>query len=137
MAGGRRLSAVEAAYKATRGGVFDRFSTSRQARIFYEIILGGEGFLALRRFYSIWGAVGQKFPALFIILEVGDHDLIEHLLVHGRVEDRTEHLDATVEIARHHVGRGDIDRRLGMRQAVTDPEAIDAAVLEEAADDRL
>jgi hypothetical protein len=49
----------------------------------------------------------------------------------------TEHLDAAVEIARHHVGRGDVDRGLAVRQAVTAAEAVDAAVLEEAADDRL
>src|SRR5947209_15618493 len=87
-AGLRRLSAVEAAYKATRRGLFERFATTRQARICHEIFVGVERFLALGRFYAIRGPVGQKFPALFIILEVGHHDLVEHLLVHGRVEDR-------------------------------------------------
>ena len=90
-----------------------------------------------RRLYATRGAVGQELPALLVVLEIGDHDLVEHLLVHGRVEDRAQHLDAAVEIARHHVGRGDVDRGLGMRQAVAGAEAIDAAVLEEAADDRL
>ena len=83
------------------------------------------------------GAVGQELPALLVVLEIRHHDLVEHLLMHGRIEDRAQHLDAAVEIARHHVGRGDVDRRLRMRQAVAVAEAIDAAVLEEAADDRL
>ena len=82
------------------------------------------------------GAVRQELPALLVVLEIGDHDLVEHLLVHGRVDDRAQHLDAAVEIARHHVGRRDVDRRLRVRQAVAVAEAVDAAVLEEAADDR-
>ena len=45
-------------------------------------------------------------------------------------------LDPAVEIARHHVGGRDVDGGLGVRQAVAVAEAVDAAVLEEAADDR-
>ena len=86
---------------------------------------------ALRR------AVRQQLPALLVVLEICDHDLVEHLLMHGRIEDRAQRLDAAVEIARHHVGGRDVDRGLRMRQAVAGAEAIDAAVLEEAADDRL
>src|SRR5262249_28182508 len=136
MAGRRRLSAVGAAYKATRRGVFERFATSRQARISHEILVGVERFLALGRFYAIRGAVGQKFPALSIILEVRDHDLVEYLLVHGRVENRAEHLDAPVEVARHHIGGRDIYRRLRVRQAVTGAETIDAAMFQKPANDR-
>src|SRR5205085_8006063 len=61
----------------------------------------------------------------------------EHLLMHRCIEDRAQNLDAAVEIARHHVGRRDIDRGLPVRKAETDAKAIDAAVFEEAADDRL
>src|SRR4051794_8336622 len=89
----RRLSAIDAAYKAARRGVFERFATAGQARVCHEILVGVEGFLALARFYAIRGPVGQQFPALFIVLEIRDQDLIEHLLVHGRIEDRTQHLD--------------------------------------------
>ena len=82
-------------------------------------------------------AVRQDPPALLVVGEVGDHDLVEHLLVHGRIEDRHDRLDAPVEVARHHVGRADIDQRLRRRQAMAVAEAEDAGVLEEAADDRL
>ena len=47
------------------------------------------------------------------------------------IAHRDEHLDATVEIARHEVGRPDEERRL-----LALAEAVDARVLEVAADDR-
>ncbi len=80
---------------------------------------------------------GRNFQLCSLSLKFGDHDLVEHLFVHGRIEDRAQRLDAAVEIARHHVGGGDVDRGFRMRQAVAAAEAVDAAVLEEAADDRL
>src|SRR5256885_16541307 len=85
-------SAVEAAYKAARRGVFERFATARQARICHEIFVGIERFLALGGFYAIRGPVGQEVPALFIILQVRPHDLVEHLLVPGGVWDRAKDL---------------------------------------------
>ena len=33
------------------------------------------------------GAVGQKLPALLIVLEIGHHDLVEHLGVNRGGED--------------------------------------------------
>src|SRR6185312_2696083 len=127
----------QAAEEAARRGFFERLATARQARIGHEIFVGVEGFLARRRLYARGGAVRQERPALLAVLEIRHHDLPEHLFVHGGIEDRAQHFDAAVEIARHHVGRRNINRRLGMRQRVAVAEAIDAAVLEEAADDRL
>src|SRR6202008_3275390 len=63
--------------------------------------------------------------------------LIEHLLVHRMIEDWAQRLDTPVEVAGHQVGRGDVDRRLRMRQRVPRPEAVDPPMLEEAADDGL
>src|SRR3954467_12574042 len=103
-AGRRRLRPVETAYEAARRRVIERFAPTRQARIGHEIFVGVERLLALGCFYAIRGAVGQKFPALLIVLEVRHHDLIEHLLVHGRIEDRTQYLYPSIQIARHHVG---------------------------------
>ena len=99
--------------------------------------MGIERLLAVRHLYAIRRAVGQQFPALLIVLEIRHHDLAEHLFVHGGIEDGAQHLDPPIEIARHHVGRRDVDGGLGMRQAVAATEAIDAAVLEKAAHDRL
>ena len=83
------------------------------------------------------GAVGAQIPALRLILEIGDHDLVQHLLMHGRIVDRNQGLDAAVEVARHPVRRGDVDLGLRRRQSMTRAEADDAAMLEEAADDAL
>ena len=55
--------------------------------------------------------------------------------VHGGIEDRAQHFDTAVEIARHHVGGGNITRGFGMRQPVTGAETIDASMFEETADD--
>src|SRR3984957_13784207 len=94
-----------------------------------------EFFLAGRRFDAARRTVRQQLPALLVVLEIGHHDLVEHLLVYGRIEDRTQRLDAAVEIARHHVGRRDVYGGFRVRQRVAGTEAIDAAVLEETADD--
>src|SRR4030095_9766429 len=105
MATRRRLTALGAAYKAARRRFLERLATSRQARVGHEILMGVEGFLARGRFYAIRSAVGQKIPALFVILEISHHDLIEHLLVHGRIEDRAQDLDPAVKISGHNDGR--------------------------------
>src|SRR5882672_4027981 len=112
----RRLASIKPTDEAARRRFFERFATSRKTRIGHEIFVGIERFLSLRGFYAIRGAVGQKFPALLVILEIRHHDLLEHLLVHGRIENRAQHLHPAVEIARHHVGGGDVERRLRMRQ---------------------
>src|ERR1035441_6171524 len=131
-----RLRAVdEAADEAARRRFLERFATARQARIGHEILVGVERFLARRGLYARGTAVRQELPTLLVVLEVWSNRLAENLLVHGRIENRAQHLDPTVEIARHHVGGGNIDRRLGVRQAVARTETIDAAVFEEAADD--
>src|SRR5690242_8792240 len=85
---------------------FERFATAREARIGHEVFVGVERFLARRRLYARRGPVRQDLPALLIVLEIGHHDLPQHLLVHRGVEDRAQSLDAAVEIARHHVGGG-------------------------------
>src|ERR1700736_3969157 len=133
--GADRLSAVTLADEAARRRFLEGFATAGQARIGHEILVGIERLLAGGGLYAHRGAVRQELPALLVVLEVGDHDLTEHLLVHRRIEDRAQHLDPAVEVARHQIGGRDIDRRARMRQDVAGAEAEDAAVLEEAADD--
>src|SRR5258708_17663635 len=122
----RRLASIKPTDEAARRRFFERFATSRKTRIGHEIFVGIEGFLSLRGFYAIRGAVGQKFPALLVVLEIRHHDLLEHLLVHGGIEDRTEHLDPAIKGARHQVGGRDVDRGLGRGQAVAPSEAVGA-----------
>src|ERR1700690_1174478 len=134
MAGERLRAFDEAAYKAAGRRFLERFATARQTRICNEILVGVERFLARRGLYARGTAVRQELPALLVILEVCGHDLAEHLLVHGRIENRAQHLDPAAEIARHHVGGGNVDRSLGVRQSIAIAEAINAAVFQEAAD---
>src|SRR5665647_1959230 len=112
-----RLGAFgEAADEAARRRFLERFTTARQTRIGHEILVGVERFLARRGLYARRTAVRQELPALLIILEIRHHNLAENLLVHGGVENRAQYLDPAVEIARHHVGGGNIYRRLRVRQ---------------------
>src|SRR5689334_16632799 len=131
-----RLSAVTLADEAARRRFLEGFATAGQARIGHEILVGIESLLADGGLYAHRGAVWQEPPTLLVILEIGDHDLAKHLLVHGRIENRAQHLDPPVEVARHQVGGGDVDRRARVRQAVPGAEAENATVLEETADDR-
>src|SRR5262249_38170488 len=134
--GADRLSAVTLAAEAARRRFLEGFVTAGQARHRHEIVVGIERALGGGGVYALRGAVWQELPALLVVLEVGDHDRAEHLLVHGRIEDRAQHLDAAVEVARHQVGGGDVDGSARMRQAVPGAEAENAPMLEEAADDR-
>src|SRR4051794_30579293 len=118
-----RLTPFAAARKAAGRGVLERFATARQARIGHEVFMGVERLFARRGLDTHRGAVGQEVPALCIVLEIRHHDLVEHLLVHRRIENRTENLNPAIEITRHHVGRRDVERRLAVRQAVARAEA--------------
>src|SRR3954453_805437 len=133
----RELAALATAREAARRGFFERFATARETWIGHEVFVGVERLFARRGLDTHRGAVGQEVPALLIVLEIRHHDLVEHLLGHRRIENRTENPNPAIEIARHHVGRRDVERGLAVRQAVARAEAIDSAVLEEAADDRL
>src|SRR5471032_2166959 len=108
----------EAANKTARRRFLERFTTARQTRIGHKILVGVEGFLARRGLYARGTAIRQELPTLFVVLEIGCHNLAENLLVHRGIENRCQHFDPAVEIARHHVGGGNIYRRLGMRQQV-------------------
>src|SRR5208283_4663499 len=82
-------------------------------------------------------AVRENAVALLIVEQIGDHDLIQHLLMHGWVSDRQQRFDAPVEVSRHEIRGGDVEGRARMGQAVAPAERIDARVLEKAANDTL
>src|SRR5919205_3497169 len=72
-----RLAAVALANEAAGGGFFKRFSTAGQAWIGHEVFVGIERLLPGRGLYAHRGAVRQELPALLVVPEVRDHDLIE------------------------------------------------------------
>ena len=134
---GSQPFAASASRRRAGARIGERFSTSGQTRIRHEILMGVERLFVRRRDNASRAAIGQDRPALFVVEEIRQHDLFEQLLVHRRVQDRRQRLDATIEIARHQIGRGNIELGLGRGQAVAGAEGIDAGVLEEAPDDRL
>src|SRR6266446_2527787 len=83
------------------------------------------------------GTVGAQIPALRLILQIGDHDLAHHLLMHRWIVDWNHGFDAALEVPRHPIGRADVDLGLRRRQSMAGAEASDAAVLEEAPDNAL
>src|SRR5262245_40949644 len=97
--------------------------------------MGVEKLFARGGLYARGTAVGQELPALFVVLEVRDHDLAENLLMHRGIENRAQNFDTPVQVARHHVGGGNINRRFRMWQRVTRAEAIYTPVLEDPAND--
>ena len=65
--------------------------------------MGVERLFARGGLDSFARAVGQYPIALLIVHQVGDHDLVQDLLMHSCVLDRRQRLDAAVEIARHQI----------------------------------
>src|SRR5215208_134461 len=90
------LAALFPAREAAGRRLLERFATARKTRIGHEVFVGVERLVARRGLDTHRGAVGQEVPALLIVLEIGHHDLVEHLLVHRRIDDRAEHLDAAI-----------------------------------------
>ena len=77
--------------------------------------------------------VGAQDPALRIVVEVCLHDLVEDLLVHGRVLDRNERLDAAVEVSRSQ-SADEMNTRVSRRGAEPGAEAHDPGVLQDGPD---
>ena len=69
-----------------------------------EIFMRVERLFAFGGRNSLARAVRQDAEALFVVHQVCLHDLVEHVLMDGRIEQRNERLDAPVEIALHEVG---------------------------------
>ena len=83
------------------------YTTSRNhpARFLVPLFDGSTGrLLALIQRDPPRGAIGQYFKTLLVVHYVPEHDLAQNLLVHCRICERHQRLDAPVEIARHHVG---------------------------------
>src|SRR5689334_25026316 len=86
----RCLATIRPPRQAAGRGTFQRLAAARQAWIGHEVLVRVERLLAVGGLDTRGRAVGQERPARFVVLEVGDHDLIEHLLVHGRSMDRAQ-----------------------------------------------
>src|SRR4029078_8306660 len=78
---------------------FERFSTSRQARICHEGAMRVERGLALLRPDAYRAAIGHFGPALLVVGEVRHHDLVEDLFMHRPIENRHNRFDTAVEDA--------------------------------------
>src|SRR5512145_570074 len=74
--------------EAWRLVVRERLPAAGEARVGHEVLVRVERLLAAGGLDALRGAVRQDAPALLIVLEVGNHDLVQDLLVHRRVPDR-------------------------------------------------
>src|SRR4051794_8780683 len=121
--GGRAASTLEEGFGT--GGLLG-FAAPGQAWIGHEILVGIEGFLPFPTHDTEAGAGCQYRPALLVVEQIRHHDLVLDLLVNRRVEDGHHHLHAAVEVALHEIGRGDVERRFGMRERMAHAEDEDA-----------
>src|SRR3546814_18626392 len=78
-----------------------------QAGIRHEVSVRAERLR--RRAHAPEGSLRLENPALRLVVEIGDHDLVEDLLVDRCVLDGNQGLDPAVQIAGHPVRRGDED----------------------------
>src|SRR6185312_860431 len=129
-------SALHQIQLGSLGALLQRGATARQTGVGHEIMMRAEWWV-LAWFDTMIRARGVRDPALHIVLEVRDHNLIEDLLMHGRVLDRQQGLETPIHVARHPVGRRDEDLRLARGQRLAGTEADDARMFEEAPDNAL
>src|SRR5689334_18159878 len=80
------MSALSPLRKRLGAGGLEGFATTGQARIGHEILMGVEWFLALGGCDPTARAVRQHGPALLVVEQVGQHDLVENLLMNRRVD---------------------------------------------------
>ena len=66
--------------------------------------MGGEGAFRIGGGNARIAPFGVQDPALRIILQIGDHDLIQHLIMDGGVEDGGHHFDPPIQVPGHPVG---------------------------------
>src|SRR3954452_24430833 len=78
-------------------------ATTGKAGIGHEVGVCAGGSVARRN--AAVAAVRVEHPALRLVVEIGDHDLVQDLLMHGWVPDRHQRLDPTIQVARHPVRR--------------------------------
>src|SRR5215213_8913271 len=71
-------------------GAFDGFSTAGETGVGHEILVGVERFLPRAGNDAPARAVRKDRPALLVVEQIGEHDLVEHLLMNRGVEDREQ-----------------------------------------------
>src|SRR5215211_4931571 len=67
--------------------VLEGFSTARQTWVCHEILVRVEWFLPRAGNHPPARAGGKYRPALLVVEQIRQHDLVEHLLVHRRIEN--------------------------------------------------
>src|SRR5262245_47138853 len=77
---GSRLLTFRTAREPPRRGFFERLATARQTWIRHEVLVQIERLVAFRGLHTCRRTIRQQLPALLIVLQVGDHDLVQNLL---------------------------------------------------------
>src|SRR5262245_35315274 len=63
-------------------------SPAGQARVLHEVLVRGKGLASLARRIPHISSILTQRPALRAIVQVREHDLVEHLVVYSRIRDR-------------------------------------------------
>src|SRR6516165_12439206 len=98
-AAGSSISVKDPQPVVMRAVSVQRTAPAREARVGHEINMRtqrlGPGEESLPR------AIGAQDPALSVVVKVRLHDLVEDLLVHGRIFDWNQRFDPAVQVSRH------------------------------------
>src|SRR6202042_3792562 len=90
----RRLSLASRSDMLERARqILDLLASAGQRGVGHEVVVGRKRSLSVPSGRTMIGALGVEEPALSLVIEIGDHDLLQHLLMDGRVLHRHHNLD--------------------------------------------
>src|SRR5579872_1979335 len=78
--------------------VFHLLPAPREAGVGHEVLVRRKGLRRIPTGNAAVSALGVHCPALRLVVDVGDHDLGQNLLVGGRVLDGYERFHPAVEV---------------------------------------
>src|SRR5690606_8451084 len=67
--------------------ILERGATPGKTRVVHEIGVGIKGLITLSQADSAVGSVRLQFITLLIVLKIGNHDLVQHLIMDRGIED--------------------------------------------------
>ena len=96
-------------------------------RIKYTLSLGHPDPLAV--------SILSNGPALLVIKQICDHDLVQDLLMNGWIDNRSHRLDAPIKIPGHQIRRSKLNPCLGTGQTMPIAKGVDTRMFEKTAND--
>ena len=91
--------------EAFRAGFAQRLSSTGERRIGHEIAMRVKWLLVTCGYEPFARTGGKDCPALLVIEQIGQHNLVQNLLMNRRVEDWKQNFHPAVKVSSHQVSR--------------------------------